>query len=79
MPPAVIEELLSVPLAVKAPMEAGNIYSGSGHESEIQLIAALGGSLTVSSHQQYALLDTGQALALCCPGPYTVQSVSPCT
>ncbi|MCI9514048.1 MAG: helix-turn-helix transcriptional regulator [Oscillospiraceae bacterium] len=78
-PPAVIEELLSVPLAVKAPMEAGNIYSGSGHESEIQLIAALGGSLTVSSHQQYALLDTGQALALCCPGPYTVQSVSPCT
>lgn len=78
-PDAAIAELLSVPLAVRAPLEAGNFYSGTGHEAEYQLIAAIGGSLTVSSHQQYALLDAGQALALCCPGPYTVQSVSPCT
>ena len=73
-----VAALLTVPLAFRSPLEAGTTYGSEGRREEYQIIAALGGNLTVSSHDQYALLDPGQAIALRCPGPYTLQAVSQC-
>ena len=77
-PAGPVGELLAVSLARRFPLRAGHTWEGRGCPEEHQLIAAQGGTLTVSAYHQYALLDAGQALALLCPGPYTVQAVSDC-
>ena len=77
-PESAVRELLMVPAARRLSLRAGHSWEGRGCLEEYQLVAALGGALTVSAYQQYALLDSGQALALLCPGPYAVQAVSDC-
>jgi AraC-like DNA-binding protein len=77
-PDETVRGLLALPVVRSLPMSAGNQHHGVGAAEEIALIAAVQGNLTVSSHKQYQMLESGQACALAVEGPYTVQSVSDC-
>ena len=75
-PDAAVRELLTLPLARILPLTAGSRSDGYGKTGDYILAAAIQGNLTVSAHNQYALLDPGQAFLLESPGDYTVQAVS---
>lgn len=77
-PDTSVRGLLVLPFAQTLPLSVGDLYSGCGREGDYTLIAAVRGSLTVTSHTQYFLLDAGQVLVMRCGEPYTIQSVSDC-
>ena len=73
-----VRGLLALPLARILPMEAGNLTGGFCRTGEYTLTAVARGSLTLSAHEQYVLLEEGQAFALYQAGSYTLQAVSDC-
>lgn len=77
-PDDLVRGLLALPFAQVRPLRTGDSAGGCAREGEFALVAAVKGQLTVTSHQQYALLVPGQALALHAAGSYTVQAVSDC-
>ena len=77
-PDTSVRGLLVLPFAQTLPLSVGDLYSGCGREGDYTLIAAVRGSLTVTSHTQYFLLEAGQVLVMRCGEPYTIQSVSDC-
>ena len=77
-PDDLVRGLLALPFAQVRPLRTGDSVGGCAREGEFALVAAVKGQLTVTSHQQYALLVPGQALALHAAGSYTVQAVSDC-
>ena len=77
-PDTSVRGLLVLPFAQTLLLSVGDLYSGCGREGDYTLIAAVRGSLTVTSHTQYFLLEAGQVLVMRCGEPYTIQSVSDC-
>ena len=77
-PDDLVRGLLALPFAQVRPLRTGDSVGGCAREGEFALVAAVKGQLTFTSHQQYALLVPGQALALHAAGSYTVQAVSDC-
>ena len=77
-PGDVVRGLLALPFARILPLEAGNLAGGFCRTGEYTLTAVVRGSLTISAHGQYALLEEGQAFALYQGGNYTLQAVSDC-
>lgn len=77
-PEEVVRGLLALHYAQILPLAAGHSSSGYGKTGEYVLAAAVRGNVTVTSHEQYTLLNPGQALVLQSPGAYTVQAVSDC-
>jgi AraC-like DNA-binding protein len=75
-PDNTIRELLAVTVARSVPLRAGDTADGQGPTGEYVLVAALRGSLSVTSATQYALLQQGQVLVLRSPGKYTLQAVT---
>lgn len=75
-PDAVIGRLLALPLAQILPFTAGSWADSYGRTGDYILSAAVQGSMTVSTHGQYALLDPGQAILLASPGEHSIQGVS---
>ena len=61
-PDTSVRGLLVLPFAQTLPLSVGDLYSGCGREGDYTLIAAVRGSLTVTSHTQYFLLEAGQVL-----------------
>lgn len=77
-PDAVIRGLLALPFARRFSLTVGDSAGGVVGDGEYAVIAAVRGKLTVTAHEQYALLAPGQALALAAPGNYTLQGVTDC-
>ena len=77
-PDSAVGGLLVLPSAQILPLSAGSLVSGYGREEEYTLTAAVTGNLTLTSHDQYALVEEGQVHVLYQGGPYTLQAVSPC-
>ena len=77
-PDDIVRGLLALPLAQSQPLDAGSLLSGYTKSGSCTLAAAIQGNLTVASHQQYTLLEAGQAFLLWEEGPYTIQAVSDC-
>lgn len=77
-PEDLIRELLALSHAQILPLAPGDAQACPCGEGEYLLTAAVQGNLTVASHEQYALLSQGQAMALGMPGVYTIQAVSGC-
>ena len=77
-PDDIVRGLLALPLAQSQPLDAGSLLSGYTKSGSCALAAAIQGNLTVASHQQYTLLEAGQAFLLWEEGPYTIQAVSDC-
>lgn len=75
-PEPAVRELLTVSAVKQFPLQAGDRHELTAPPEEYQLVAAVKGSLTVSSFRQYVLLEPGQAL--CCAGPCGLQAVSGC-
>ena len=77
-PEDLIRELLVLSHAQILPLAPGDARTCPCGEGEYLLTAAVQGNLTIASHDQYALLTQGQAMALGRPGVYTLQAVSGC-
>lgn len=77
-PGDVVRGLLALPFARILSLEAGNLAGGFCRTGEYTLTAVVRGSLTISAHEQYALLEEGQAFVLYQGGSYTLQAVSDC-
>lgn len=75
-PDTVIGNLLTLSSGRILPLPAGHSFTGQMEETDYILVAATQGNLTMTSHQQYTLLDGGQAAAFQGLGEYTIQSVS---
>lgn len=75
-PDETVRGLLALTYAQILPLAAGSRSAGYGETGDYILAAAVQGSLTVSAHSRYALLDAGQVILLESPGEYAVQAVS---
>ena len=73
-----VRGLLALPFARILPLETGRQAAGVCHTGEYTLTAVVQGSLTLTSHQHYALVEAGQAFVLYQGGSYTLQAVSDC-
>ena len=71
--------LLTLVSAQICPLTTGDSVGGCAREGEYAVIGAAGGKVTVTAHNQYALLTAGQAIVLEATGSYTLQAVSDCT
>ena len=71
-----IQELLTLSQARIIPLSGGESITGYARNGEYFFASAAQGQLTLSTHDQYALLNPGQVMVLAAPGSYTLQGVS---
>jgi AraC-like DNA-binding protein len=77
-PEEILQGLLAVPFVQKVVLPAGSLHDGCGAAGEYLLVGESQGTLTITTQDQYAPLEAGQAFAARVDGPYTVQAVSDC-
>lgn len=78
-PDDLLRGLLALPFARSCPLGTGDTAGGVAREGEYALIGSGRGKLTVTAHNQYFLLSSGQAVLLRAAGSYTLQGVSDCS
>ncbi len=78
-PDETVRGLLALPFARSCPLGTGDTAGGVAREGEYALIGSGRGKLTVTAHNQYFLLSSGQAVLLRAAGSYTLQGVSDCS
>ncbi|MCI9666830.1 MAG: helix-turn-helix transcriptional regulator [Angelakisella sp.] len=78
-PDDLLRGLLALPFARSCPLGTGDTAGSVAREGEYALIGSGRGKLTVTAHNQYFLLSSGQAVLLRAAGSYTLQGVSDCS
>ena len=63
-----IQELLTLSQARIIPLSGGESITGYARNGEYFFASAAQGQLTLSTHDQYALLNPGQVMVLAAPG-----------